>query len=322
MSKLERLARLMKIVTVVKSNSKLTRSDLAQLCEVNSVRTIQRDINSLAVAEVPIYWSGKGYEIMSNFFLPPVAMTEEEALSLVLSAKAYSEDEGGVHKSSIGSAISKIVDALPEMMKRSLEARLRIISIESRKVPDIEGLIIRLYQAVSDREQLCMNYYSYKSDRVSERLIEPYALTFRRRAWYLVAFCHTSNDILAFRTNQIRTLDYTSRTFLYPPDFSLEEYIARDWKTISENGGEEIEVAIEFDAAIAPLIKEVDWYPTQHIEDLPSGSILYTATVADTEEISSRILEYGCCAEVISPESLREEMMAVARKMCQRYEDS
>ena len=77
MSKYERLSRLLKIMTLVKSNPKLTRRDLAQLCEVNSVRTIQRDINSLAIADVPIYWSGEGYEIMPDFFLPSLALTTE-----------------------------------------------------------------------------------------------------------------------------------------------------------------------------------------------------------------------------------------------------
>ena len=75
MSKYERLARLLKIITLVKANPRLNRNDLARICEVNSVRTIQRDVNSLAIAEVPIYWSGEGYEIMPGFFLPPLALT-------------------------------------------------------------------------------------------------------------------------------------------------------------------------------------------------------------------------------------------------------
>lgn len=319
-SKYERLARLMKIITLVKSNPKLTRSDLAQLCEVNSVRTIQRDINSLAVADVPIYWSGERYEIMSNFFLPPVALSLEEILSLVLSTEAYGGGEGKFHKSTIGSAISKIVATLPKSVRELLEVNSDKISVESRNVPDVEGLISRLYQATLDRKQLRMHYYSYKSDQVSERVIEPYALTFRRRARYLVAFCHTRNDILMFRTNRIKTLDYTGQVFLYPPDFSLEEYMAKSWQVMRGKEGEETEVVLKFDARIAPLIKEVNWHPTQRIENLPDGSILYTVTVTETKEISFWILRYGYQVEVISPESFREEIAAVARKMCQRYE--
>lgn len=317
MSKYERLARLLKIITLVKSNHKLTRSDLARLCEVDSVRTIQRDIKSLAIAEVPIFWSGDGYEIMPNFFLPPLALSVEEALSLLLSASAYSDGEGKFHESSIESAISKIVDTLPETTRKLVEADLGKISIESRKSTGVGGLINQLYQAILSTKQLRINYYSYSRDVTSERVVDPYVLTFRRRAWYLIAFCHTRNDIRMFRVNRIKRLNYTGETFAYPASFSLEEYMANSWHTMRK--GEEAEVVVKFDARIAPLIKEVDWHSTQQIEDLPDGSILYTVTVAGTKEISLWILGYGYQAEVISPKNLREEIAAVAEKMCQRY---
>ena len=117
--------------------------------------------------------------------------------------------------------------------------------------------------------------------------------------------------------NRIKALDYTGKTFSYPSDFSVKEYMGKSWKVMR---GEETEVVVKFDARIAPLIKEVNWHPTQRIEDLPDGSILYTVTVAERKEISLWISSYGHEAEVISPESLRKEIAAAAEKMCQRYE--
>ena len=65
MSKYERLSRLLKIMTFIKAQRNLRRRDLARKCEV-SVRTIQRDIDSLIYAGVPIFWSNGGYEIMPD----------------------------------------------------------------------------------------------------------------------------------------------------------------------------------------------------------------------------------------------------------------
>jgi predicted DNA-binding transcriptional regulator YafY len=316
MSKYERLARLLKIITLVKSNPRLNRTDLARLCEVNSVRTIQRDINSLAIANIPIFWTGEGYEIMPGFFLPPLALTLEEALSLVLSAKAFTNGEGNFHEGAIESAVSKIIATLPEGARNLLELDSDKISVESRKAADTGGLIGRLYQAILNSKQLRISYYSYSSNEVSERVIDPYALTYRRRAWYLVAFCHERKDTLIFRTNRIKTLEHTGKTFSRPSDFSLKEYMAKSWQAMK---GEETEVVVKFDPRIAPLIKEVDWHPTQRIEDLSDGSILYTVTVSGTKEISFWILSYGQEAEVISPASLRDELATVTEKMCQRY---
>ena len=92
--------------------------------------------------------------------------------------------------------------------------------------------------------------------------------------------------------------------------------MAKSWQAMK---GAETEVVVKFDPRIAPLIKEVDWHPTQRIEDLPDGSILYTVTVSGTKEISFWILSYGQEAEVLSPASLRDELATVAEKMCLRY---
>lgn len=316
MSKYERLARLLKIITIVKSNPRLTRADLARICEVDSVRTIQRDINSLAIADIPIFWSGEGYEIMPDFFLPPLALTLEEALSLVLSARAYSEGEGAFHETAVESALSKILATLPKSARILLELDSDKISVESRKVMNMGGFVSRLYQAILNTRQLRINYYSYSRNAISERDVDPYALSFRRRAWYLIAFCHMRNDILMFRANRIKTLDYTGEVFSRPPDFSVKEYMAKSWQTMK---GEETEVVVKFSPAIAPLIKEVEWHPSQHIENLPDGSILYSATVSGVKEISFWILGYGQNAEVISPVNLRKELAAVAKKMYQLY---
>ena len=318
MSKYERLARLLKIITLVKADPRLTRSDLARLCEVDSVRTIQRDINSLAIAEVPIYWSGSGYEIMPNFFLPPLALSVEEAFSLVLSTGAYSGGEGRFHEGPTKSAISKILSALPKATRELLEVDSNRISVESRKSADVGGVISRLYQAILNTKQLRINYYSYSRDTVSERVVDPYALAFRKRAWYLIAFCYNRNEIRMFRTNRVKTLDYTGKTFSYPSDFSLSEYMGNSWQAM-RGKGEETEVIVKFSAKIAPLIKEVEWHPSQRIEDLPDGSIMYTATVTETKEVGFWVLSYAHEAEVIAPEDLREGIAAAAEKMYQLY---
>jgi len=316
MSKHERLARMLKIITLVKANPNLNRSDLARLCEVDSVRTIQRDINSLALAEIPIYWSGKGYEIMPNFFLPPMALTIEEAFSLVLSAKVYAEGEGQFHRSTLESAISKIIATLPQSAKELLETGSSKISVERRKVSDTGDLIGKIYQAIMESKQLRIVYYSYSSNRVSERIVDPYALTFRRRSWYLIGYCHTKQKVLMFRTSRIKTMKYTGESFKPPQNFSVDNYFGKSWQVMT---GEETKVIIRFYPEVAPLIKEVEWHPTQQIIDLPDGSILFIATVAGTKEISLWILSYGDKAEVLFPENLRKEMINTARKMYRRY---
>lgn len=316
MSKYERLARMLKIVTLVKANPRLSRNDLARLCEVDSVRTIQRDINSLSAAEIPIYWTGQGYEIMPNFFLSPMALTIDEAFSLLLSAKTYSEGEGQFHKEALESAISKIKSTLPNATNELLATGSSKVNVESRKVSDMGGNISKLYQAIMETKQLRITYYSFSSNKISERIINPYALTFRRRSWYLIGYCYNRHKVLMFRTNRIKAIRYTGESFRPPQNFSVDEYMGTSWQVMT---GEKTKVILRFNAEIAPLIKEVSWHPTQEIIDLPDGSILFVATVAGTKEISLWILSYGDNTEVLHPEYLRNEIAETAKRMVQKY---
>lgn len=318
MSKYERLARMLKIITLVKANPRMNRSDLARLCEVDSVRTIQRDINSLNMAGIPIYWSGEGYEIMPNFFLPPLAMSIDEAFSLLLSAKAYCEGEGEFHKSTIESAMAKIIATMPENARKLFKLSEKKISIESRKASDLGGMLGKLLNAILDTKQLRINYYSYSRNAISDRVIDPYALVFRKRAWYLIAYCHERKSIRTFRANRIRDAKYTGKLFIPPENFSVDEYIGKSWNIMI---GEETEVIIKFDSEVAPLIKEVIWHPTQQIEDLPDGSILFKAIVAGTKEVGFWVMSYGYHAEVLSPKSLREEIKQNIEKMYKSYNE-
>lgn len=135
MSKHERVARLMKIVTFIKAQKNLHRKDLANKCEV-SVRTIQRDIDTLIYAGIPIFWSEGGYQIMPDFFLPPVNLSVEEAFHLVLATKAFSEDKGESQKHALEYALSKIIARLPE------DTRYRLETILSRSISDADVIAI------------------------------------------------------------------------------------------------------------------------------------------------------------------------------------
>ena len=133
MSKHERMARLMKIITIVKSQRNLNRKDLANKCEV-SIRTIQRDIDTLIYSGIPIFWSEIGYQIMPDFFLPPVNLSVEEAFHLVIATKAFSEDKDEPQKQALEYAVSKIIARLPEETRYRLETILDESSLDMDKI--------------------------------------------------------------------------------------------------------------------------------------------------------------------------------------------
>jgi predicted DNA-binding transcriptional regulator YafY len=71
---------------------------------------------------------------------------------------------------------------------------------------------------------------------------------------------------------------------------------------------------------VAGYIKEKIWHESQQIHSQPDGSIIFEAEVAGTDEIRFWIMIWGSKAEVLEPESLRQEIRIEAEKMVKRYE--
>jgi len=75
---------------------------------------------------------------------------------------------------------------------------------------------------------------------------------------------------------------------------------------------------VRFDAYQARWIRERVWHPTQKLQELPDGGVLFEAE-ANPQEIKRWVLGYGSHAEVLEPPLLREEVKKEIEKMYARY---
>ena len=102
------VARLFQIVYLLMERDSMTAKELADKLEV-SVRTINRDIEKLSEARIPIYATrgrGGGISLLSDFVLNKKVLTEEEKSSILSSIKYWGR--------------------LPMMMRSRLLAALKI----------------------------------------------------------------------------------------------------------------------------------------------------------------------------------------------------
>ena len=80
-----KVGRLISILTTIQSGQKFDADCLADMLDV-SRRTIYRDLNELESVGVPYRFDGKDgcYKIDPDFFLKPLDLSLQEALSLLL----------------------------------------------------------------------------------------------------------------------------------------------------------------------------------------------------------------------------------------------
>ncbi len=313
------MARIIKIASLIHNEPRRwTRPRLAAHLRVDK-GTIQRDIDLLRGMEIQINPCGKqGYEMTSDFFLPIPNLNFEEALALITAARFYQAAEGEQAIEVLNSAIHKITSNLPKQTNETLSQIAPQIEVPHQQVSQIDETQLhkeKLYEAIRKRRKVNMAYNSFSSGRREQHRLSPYAVLFRRRAWYVIGSTERLNKILTFRINRIDSLFISSAPYTIPEDFSVQRYMEKSW---AFRLGPETHVVIEFAPRIAPLIREVHWHSTQEIHE-NAGSLRFEATVAGWQEVGWWVLGWGDEAEVIEPKELREWVAETAEKMVEVY---
>jgi predicted DNA-binding transcriptional regulator YafY len=70
---------------------------------------------------------------------------------------------------------------------------------------------------------------------------------------------------------------------------------------------------------VAGYVREKIWHDSQKLEPQEDGSLLFEAVVAGTQEIKYWILGWGSHAQILEPESLKEEICTQAMATLNLY---
>ena len=317
------MARVIEVASLIhKEPRRWTRPRLAAHLRVDK-GTIQRYIDLLRDMGIEIVPRGKqGYEMVSDFFLPALNLNFEEVLALVTAARFYQAAEGEQAVEVLNSAIHKITSDLPKRTNETLNQIAPQIEVPHQQISQIDEIEPHretLYEAIRERRKVNMGYNAFSSGRREQHRLSPYAVLFRKHAWYVIGHTERLNQILTFRINRIHTLFISLTSYTIPADFSVQKYMEKSWDF---RLGPETDIVIEFAPRIAPLIREVQWHSTQQIHENTDGGLRFEATVAGWQEVGWWVLGWGDEAEVIKPKELREWVAETVEKMIEVYRKS
>lgn len=314
MSRYLRMARLLELLSVIRFHPDWGPKKLAGYFEISEKR-IYDDLNEINAANIPIVYNGKGYSFLSTAALPPVHFTLDETLAMLMSSKMIQAQKDDAYAGGARSATAKLLNLVPQNIREHFIELDEKVSVEAKGRSPLNHSLKEINEAIVERKVLSMTYYSFSSDEKRKRQVNPYALVFRGNSWYMIGHCHLRDEVRTFRVNRMEKVAQTDENFEYPDDFSIVDHLDGSWSIFQ---GEETEVVVKFSPSIAPLIEEHRWQPDQKIERHPDGSVTFRAVVKGTLEIRRWVLSWGDEAEVLEPESLREEIRSIAKNIAEK----
>lgn len=202
-----------------------------------SERAARRYIAILREAQIPIEsvrGPYGGYRVGRGLRLPPLTFTAAEALGLVMAVLDGHHDAGDP-EDPVGSALGKIVRALPEPVSAQAEAVRRTTSPAPDRAaarPD-PGTTTELVQACSEHRVVRIEYRSEAGTQwVTD--VDPWAVVVRHGRWYLLCRSHTAQATRAYRVDRVRGVELLPQTFAPRAGLDavavLEQHLAQGWE--------------------------------------------------------------------------------------------
>ena len=197
-----RINRIVQILTTLQSGKGHNVNDMAQMFGV-SRRTIFRDLEELQAVGVPYRYNAKagGYAIDPEFFLPPINLNLQEALSLLLLIHGARDQVQLPFKNSALLAALKIENNLPPKIRRYCNTALQNISTKlsaQASMNLLDRTFARLQSAIAKKQRLCLRYRSVFEGKVIDFDLCPYHLLYNHRAWYVLGFSSLHSSIRTF----------------------------------------------------------------------------------------------------------------------------
>ena len=311
------------IQTLISSRMGKTAAELAEELECNP-RTIYRDLEALQVAGFPIYTDRmEGRNLWSLLDTVrheiPIPFSLTELMALYFSRDMLKVFKDTVFYDSLESLFQKIKTTIPPESKKFLKNVEQILHVGLKPYKEyskFKEIINRVNEATQKKKSIDIVYYTMSRKKESKRKVDPYRIWFFNGTFYLIGKCHLRGEVRIFALDRIKILHLTKDSFVIPEDFNLDDFMRPSFGVFQ---GEPIKVKIWFHTDVAGYIKEKIWHESQEIHPQDDGSIIFEAEVAGTDEIKFWTMSWGSKAEVLEPESLRDEIREEAEVILERY---
>jgi predicted DNA-binding transcriptional regulator YafY len=259
----------------------------------------------------------------NRFELPGLWLNSEELHALLAAQQLLSRSGGGMLSTALAPLQQRIEKLLDEHSmakagapKRWPVERVRVIPHRTRRMD--EHAFRSVCSAVLERKQLSFEYRARSTDEKTRRTVSPQRITHYRDNWYLDAWDHDRDALRSFSVDRIssaRMLDADARDIA---EAQLDEHLAGSYGIFS--GPPKGWATIVFSAKSARWVADERWHSQQQGRYLSDGRYELKVPYSTSRELLMDVLHYGSDAEIIEPQSLREQARSLLQLALSNYE--
>lgn len=283
---MKKIERLISIVMILLQKEVVSASEFSRLFNVTK-RTIQRDMEALSYANIPIYAEygpEGGYALMEGYKFDKRLLNHMDIENILVALGGF---EGLIKNQEIQSTIQKIKGMANADISPALD--LTFYDWPGRSQINEEILFIR--QAIEKNWLLKFEYVDQIGNK-TYRLVEPYKVHFREMHWYLFGYSLERKDYRTFKLTRI--LNIQKDGFFVP---------RTDWEFKHEKQHNEqknlVNVQLSIDIAVRDQF--IERYGKNAVIKETARSFLATIELPENQYAYQFLAGFGNKVKIIKP---------------------
>lgn len=300
-----KIERLYAITVYLLNHGRTSAGELARYFEV-SQRTIQRDMDSLCLAGIPVIsvtGAAGGYEISDRFKMDNDFFTSKD-YSYILTALQ------GLVSATDDQKAKYILEKIVHASKPNDNG----IVLDFSVLREGNQVMLQALQAAVLAKHAVTFTYTNNDNETRLHSVEPVAVIYRWYAWYLLAYSKVKNDYRTYKLVRMRDLQITETPFEKEhesADFILKEADLTDCRRYTE-------VFVKCREAVKSRV--IEYLNGTIIREFSNGDALMKLTVVENEQFWFGILlSLGNNVEVTAPEKIRIRLLKSAEEIISLY---
>jgi len=307
-------ARLLELLELLQARPLITGREISDRLEIDA-RTVRRYVEALQQLGIPVEGQrgvGGGYRIRPGYRLPPLMLTDDEAVAVALGVQAAGRLGLSGSAEAADGALVKIHRVLPDGLRRrveALEATLDFTSRARRSTPVRGDTALLLADVIRRRRRVRGTYRAYSGDE-TRRELSPHGLVVHSGRWYLAAHDHLRDDLRTFRVDRMRRLRAISEAAVDPPEgFDAVAYVSTSLARVPWRW----EVEVLLDLPVGEAAQRVPATLAELIDE--DGATLLRMRVGSLDWMATILAGLGCGFEIRRPDELRISVRELAERL-------
>lgn len=300
--------RLYALTLYLLNHGRSSASELANHFEV-SVRTIQRDIDALCQAGIPVCAAvgiNGGYEILKDFKMNNQLASEDEYAYIATAVNGLKT----VTKDPVADDIYEKIKAISKNSNTGM-----ILDFSVLREGD-ENLLQMLQSAVKNKQVVEFTYTNNSGER-RKHCVEPIAVIYKWYAWYMLAYNRAKQ---AYRTYKlVRMEDVYTTEDKFSREHMPAEDVLNDCDSSYKAKNMPTRVRLRCRGNAIHRIKE--YLNGQLVESFEDGAAIMEIRIVENEQWwIGVVLSQGKEVEIVEPEHIKKRIIECAKEILFLYE--